>query len=247
MSAGAAVPAVDRTARTPRGARTRAKLLEAAEHVFATVGYHEASIVKITEQAGVALGTFYTHFEGKKEIFDEVVHGLSQRVRHAMSGASTGVSDRIEAERAGFRAFFDFTAEHPALYRIIRQAEFVSPEAMQRHYDNIVDGYATGLARARESGAIRDVDPVVSAWALMGAGELIGMRWVLWEDAGQIPEGVFEALMDLIRGALAPDGAAAGAHPGPEDADAPAKPLQKDGVDQQNLYKNSGHEEGKRP
>lgn len=197
-------PGTDRMARTPRGARTRAKLLEAAEQVFATVGYHEASIVKITEEAGVALGTFYTHFVGKKEIFDEVVLDLSQRVRHAMSAASSGSADRIEAERAGFRAFFEFTAQHPALYRIIRQAEFVSPEVMRRHYDNIVDGYAAGLADARTRGEIRDLDPVVTAWALMGAGELIGMRWVLWEDADQIPEEVFEGLMEVIRASLAP-------------------------------------------
>lgn len=43
----------------------------------------------------------------------------------------------------------------------------------------------------------------MAAWALMGAGELIGMRWVLWEDAAQrgpdgVPEHVFDALMDLI-------------------------------------------------
>src|SRR5690606_18201010 len=101
---------------------------------------------------------------------------------------------------------FRFTAQHPALYRIIRQAEFVSPEAMRAHYDNIVDGYAAGLARARDRGDIRPVDPVVAAWALMGAGELIGMRWVLWEHADQIPEPVFEALMDVIEGALAPGG-----------------------------------------
>lgn len=258
MSAGGAVQPVDRTARTPRGARTRAKLLEAAEHVFATVGYHEASIVKITEQAGVALGTFYTHFEGKKEIFDEVVLDLSQRVRHAMSGASRGVTDRIEAERAGFRAFFRFTAEHPALYRIIRQAEFVSPESMRRHYDNIVDGYASGLAAARERGDIRDVDPVVAAWALMGAGELIGMRWVLWEQADQIPEHIYEGLMDVIRGALAPDQSESGqpesgqpesgeSESGQSESSADrgrAKPLQKGGVDLRNPSENSGSTEG---
>ena len=38
---------------------------------------------------------------------------------------------RLEAERLGFAAYFRFTAEHPALYRIIRQAEFVSPEILQ--------------------------------------------------------------------------------------------------------------------
>ncbi|SOC57770.1 TetR/AcrR family transcriptional regulator [Ornithinimicrobium cerasi] len=193
-----------RVPRTPRGARTRARLLEAAEHVFATVGYPDASIVKITEEAGVALGTFYVHFAGKKEIFDEVVGDLSHRVRQAMSEASGRGRTRIEAEREGFRAFFRFTAEHPALYRIIRQAEFVSPEAMRAHYASIVDGYAEGLAQARERGDIRAVDPTVAAWALMGAGELIGMRWILWEQADDIPEHIYEALMDVVQGALAP-------------------------------------------
>ena len=200
---GTTVPG-PRAARTPRGARTRARLLEAAEQVFATVGYPEASIVKITEEAGVALGTFYVHFAGKKEIFDEVVLHLSHRVRLAMSEASGQAGSRLEAERAGFRAFFRFTAEHPALYRIIRQAEFVSPETMRAHYARIVDGYAAGLAEARARGDIRDVDPTVAAWALMGAGELIGMRWILWEQAADIPDDIYEALMDVVQGALAP-------------------------------------------
>lgn len=198
-------PATVRPApRTARGARTRARLLQAAEDVFATLGYPDASIVRITELAGVALGTFYVHFTGKKEIFDEVVRDLSRRVRQAMSEASSAAGTRLEAERAGFRAFFAFTAEHPALYRIIRQAEFVSPEVMRAHYDDICSGYAAGLERAVDQGQVRDLDPMVAAWALMGAGELIGMRWVLWEQAGQIPEEVFEQLMRLIEGALAP-------------------------------------------
>lgn len=193
--------------RTSRGTRTRAKILAAAEQVFATLGYHDASIVKITEEAGVGLGTFYLYFPGKAEVFDEVVRDLNHRVRQAMSVASAEASTRLEAERAGFRAFFRFTAEHPALYRIIRQAEFVSPSAMREHYSSIVEGYMEGLRSAQSRGEVRDVDPTVAAWALMGAGELIGMRWVLWEDeAGShpsgVPEPVFESLMDLIEVAL---------------------------------------------
>ena len=99
--------------RTARGTRTRAKLLEAAESVFASVGYHEASIVKITEAAGVGLGTFYLYFDGKQAIFDEVVEDLNRRVRHAMTDAAKSAGTRLEAERAGFRAFFRFTAITP--------------------------------------------------------------------------------------------------------------------------------------
>ena len=71
---------------TSRGAATRTRLLEAAETVFAELGYHDASIVKITEAAGVAQGTFYLYFAGKQEIFEELVRDLNRRVRHAMAG-----------------------------------------------------------------------------------------------------------------------------------------------------------------
>ena len=37
-----------------KGVETRQRLLDAAEEVFAELGYHDASIVKVTEAAGVA-------------------------------------------------------------------------------------------------------------------------------------------------------------------------------------------------
>ncbi len=79
-----------------------------------------------------------------------MVHDLNHRVRQAMSEASGAATSRLTAERAGFRAFFRFTAEHPALYRIIRQAEFVSPEAMRMHYSSIVEGYIAVLEVLQE-------------------------------------------------------------------------------------------------
>jgi AcrR family transcriptional regulator len=204
--------------RTARGNRTRAKILAAAEQVFAMVGYHDASIVKITEAAGVGQGTFYLYFESKIDVFDELVDDLNRRVRHAMIEASSQATTRLAAERAGFEAFFRFTAEHPALYRIVRQAEFVSPGALRRHYSRIVEGYMTGLDKARANGEVgHDVDPEVAAWALMGIGEIVGMRWVLWGGrwdegaeppsydtaAAEVPPHVFEQTMQFIERALA--------------------------------------------
>ena len=194
----------DGRALTKRGAETRARLLEAAEAVFAELGYHDASIVKITEAAGVAQGTFYLYFTGKREIFDELVRDLNRRVRHAMKEASSRGRTRLEAEALGFRAYFRFTAEHPALYRIIRQAEFVSPRMLQYHYDRLSRGYVEALRAARESGEIGDVDPEVTAWALMGAGELVGLRWILWERAGDIPEEVMAELERVVARVLEP-------------------------------------------
>lgn len=196
---------------TKRGEATRSRLLVAAEQVFADLGYHEASIVKITERADVALGTFYLYFDGKQTIFESLVVDLNRRVRHSMSEAMKGARDRLDAERRGFEGFFRFTAEHPALYRVVREAEFVSPAMLRLHYERIVEGYREGLADAQGRGEIAaEVDPEIVAWALMGAGELIGMRYLLWErdNAGrtppQIDPTVIDRMMQFIGKGLSP-------------------------------------------
>jgi AcrR family transcriptional regulator len=193
---------VDGRALSGRGAATRARLLEAAEGCFAELGYHAASVVKITEAAGVAQGTFYLYFASKKEIFDELVRDLNRRVRHAMKEGSSQGKTRLEAELLGFQAFLRFTGEHPALYRIIRQAEFVSPEMLHYHYDRLSEGYVEALRDAVARGEIGDVDPEVTAWALMAIGELIGMRWILWGGLPELPEPVSAELRRIIASVL---------------------------------------------
>lgn len=187
---------------SPRGVETRTKLLEAAEQVFADLGYHDASIVKITEAAGVGQGTFYLYFASKKEIFDELVRDLNRRVRHAMKEASSQGTTRLESELLGFGAYFRFTTEHPGLYGIIRQAEFVSPEMLRYHYEKMSEGYVEGLREAMERGETAQLEPEVTAWALMAAGEMIGMRWILWGDGKLLPEHVERELERIVRGVL---------------------------------------------
>jgi AcrR family transcriptional regulator len=187
-----------------KGLETRRRLLDAAEDVFAELGFYDASIVKITEAAGVAQGTFYQYFASKQEIFEELVRDLNARVRHAMQESASQGRDRIEQERLGFRGYFQFTSEHPALYRIIRQAEFVSPETLQYHYEKITEGYVDGLRRAMEQGEVAAGDPEVVAWALMAAGEMLGMRWMLWNGTREMPAAVLAELDRLIARMLAP-------------------------------------------
>jgi AcrR family transcriptional regulator len=195
---GEIATSVDGRPLSKRGERTRRKLLEAAEAVFAELGYHDASIVKITEAAGCGQGTFYLYFASKKDVFDELVVDLNHRVRQAMTEAASQGTTRAETERLGFAAFFRFTAEHPALYRIIRQAEFVSPETLQLHYERLTSGYVTGLQQAMEAGEIAEGDPELLAWALMGIGELVGMRWILWAGRDELSPQMLDELGRII-------------------------------------------------
>lgn len=190
--------------RTARGQETKRRILEAAEQVFLEHGYQGASVSRITDRAGVGQGTFYLYYPTKHEVFVELVDDLNRRVRQAMSVGAQRGSDRLESEREGFREFFRFTSQHPAIYRIVREAEIVAPEAMRRHYTRIVEGYSDGLTTAVAAGEIdADVDPQVTAWALMGIGEMIGMRWILWEGSdGEVPDEVLDQMMRFIQRGL---------------------------------------------
>lgn len=193
----------EETAELSQGQRTRARLLEAAEAEFGQKGFYEAQIVDITRRAGVAHGTFYTYFPSKEAIFIELVREINEQLRARLRAAIAGVHDRRQIERAGFRAFFDFIKDHARAYRIVREAEFVgSPAAGRWYYERLAQGYVPALAQAMREGQIRRLDPQLLAYALMGIGHFIGLRWVLWEGQA-VPNAVFETMMDFVLHGLA--------------------------------------------
>jgi AcrR family transcriptional regulator len=186
---------------TPRGQRTRAKLLKAAESVFGEKGYERASIADITRKGGVALGTFYVYFPDKQSIFVEVVDELGTRLRRLIGESTAACTGRMDVEREGLRTFFEFVREHPNLYRVVRQAEFVDEACYRRYYDRFAKGYVSGLSHAMEAGEVRRMDPEALAYCLMGIGDFLGMRWVLWEDNPGM-ERVLDTAMSLIQHGL---------------------------------------------
>ncbi len=190
---------------TRRGKATREKLLAAAEDIIGEKGYDRTSIAEITQRAGVAQGTFYIYFADKKAILVELVRELSHSLRQEIAQATAGLTDRMAIERAGLRAFFDFTHRHRNLYKVVRQAEFVDEKVYRWYYRRMAEGYARGLAQAMEQGQIRRLDPECLAYCLMGLGDFLGMRWILWNPEG-MPDDIFESIMAFIRNGLEVDG-----------------------------------------
>lgn len=186
-----------RIPKTARGRRTREKLLSAAEAEFGERGFHAVGIGDITRRAGVALGTFYVYFESKEEIYRDLVAYLSHRVRSWVGERVAGVSDRLTAERMGLEAFLEFTRQHPGLYRIISEAEFVANDAFVDHYMGFARAYRENLEKAGQRGDIREGDYEVWSWAIMGMMMFLGLRFADWDDATP-PAEVAAKVQDLI-------------------------------------------------
>jgi AcrR family transcriptional regulator len=187
---------------TKRSDRTKAKILDAAEEVFGRRGFHGSSIVEITRQAGVGLGTFYLYFPSKIEIYRHLLRARQEDFIRAAREATTGAGDQREVIRRAFRSFFDWIAQRPAVMRLLREAEFVDPTLLISLYDAPAAEYRERLGRAMKLGYIKETDPAVLAWCLMGMAEFSVLKWVVWPGAEQIDDERFEAFVEIFARAV---------------------------------------------
>jgi AcrR family transcriptional regulator len=185
---------------TARGEATRRRLLNAAEQEFGKKGYHGASISSITLRADLGQGTFYLYFHSKEEIFLTLVRDIGHQLRAHSASAIARAKNRLEAERLGLEAFLDFTNKHPGLYRIVQESQFVDPEVFREYYEKLAEGYAEALTRAARSGELAPGDGSVRAWAVMGIGHFLGLRYCLWNKQQPPPEVLEEVMSFITRG-----------------------------------------------
>lgn len=191
------VSSSDKKPKTARGKRTREKLLRAAEIEFGEKGFHEAGVSGITHRAGVALGTFYTYFESKEEIFEALVGYMSRRTRRWIAERVADAPDRMAAERQGLEAYIEFARLHKGIYRIISEAEFVANDAYREHYRTFAQAYKVNLKAASKRGDIREGDFEIWSWAIMGMAVTLGMRYTQWDESIPVSQ-IAEVVADLI-------------------------------------------------
>lgn len=210
MSITTQAPQTPGAPKTARGARTRAKILAAAEEAFGSLGYHRAGVTDITKTAGVAQGTFYTYFSSKEEILRELVMDLGHKLRAHLAAQVINSSDRLEAEEQGLRAFLEYLAEHPSLYRVLQEAQFVDEAIYQKYYETFARGYTEMLNAAARKGEIRAGNNEHRAWALMGLSHFLGVKYSLWDQRAKHGDGAFdpivETISDMLRNGLALSG-----------------------------------------
>ncbi len=186
--------------KTRRGEQTRQKILDAAEREIGSKGFAEASISTITAEADVAQGTFYVYFRTKEDVMRELVLRMGRRLRHHLTVATSGINSRLEVERRGIHAFFQFVRDNPNLYRVVMGMQFVDEATYRRYYEDFAAAYRTALEAAVERGEIAPGDAEVRAWALMGVCDMVGRRFALWDRSGALDRAAEEAFALIAQG-----------------------------------------------
>lgn len=194
--------------RTERADANRKALFRAAAHVVGKHGYAEASIGRITERCGLAQGTFYLYFASRQDLFDQLLPSVGEEMLAYVAKAVSGSKDFFEVEQRGLDAFFRYLTRNRGFFRILYEADVVSPDASRRHYDLIARKYLAVLARARREHQIRplsEAEEDVLVYMLMGARDYLYRNLVLGPHADEERRhAIVSAHINILRKGIAP-------------------------------------------
>ena len=174
--------------------RNRARLLEAAEAVFAAEGI-SVPVDLIAEKAGVGVGTLYRHFPTKEKLFEAILIG---RIEEIVDDARARVDS--DDPGAAFFAFLTHLVEESTLKRDLIQALLgagVEIElAVAGSKANLEEAVGRLLEVAQQAGAVRsDVSSAV-VLSLVGATCIAADQHPHTAD---LPEGILAIICDGLR------------------------------------------------
>jgi AcrR family transcriptional regulator len=151
----------------PRGDPTLERLLDGAQATFAERGYRAASISEICARSSVGIGTFYVHFEHKRELLRRVCVERSFLLTMSLTPA-------ILRDHGRLVALLLTVNDDPAAAGLLRawyEAVFEEPEVARFHSEwraSTLKVLTASIAQAqRESPSTSPrLDPALAAWTI---------------------------------------------------------------------------------
>lgn len=194
--------------REERAAKTREQLLMSAAKVVGAHGYRDASIQRITADAGMAQGTFYLYFGSRQALFDELLPHYGLQMLEKVRERAHGAKGFFEVEEIGVRAVFEYLVENPWFWRVLNEAEIEAPTAWSRHHTEVTRRYTKFLLRARKDGEIAtyaESELGTLAYLLIAARDYLYV-YHLNKSAMKdgIPDSVIKTYIHFLRHGLGP-------------------------------------------
>lgn len=184
---------------------TRARILAAALAEASHAGLHKASVARIAERAGVAIGNLNYHFGSRKELLRELMSTLVAELMPRLHAIDTADgADFFERQRAGLLAYLDHLRAHPEQVRLADEIKLHDPELYRRAASGWVERMAARIRAGIAQGALRSMDDAeiaAQAHFLLGARHFL--EQMLEGGGGPADAAVVDAYLALLRDGLA--------------------------------------------
>jgi AcrR family transcriptional regulator len=165
------------TVRLPASQRRR-QLLSVAINEFGTHGYHDTSMNRLADAAGVTKPVLYQHFASKRALYLELLRDVGGRLRDAITMAAAATTTPREQVESGFRAYFRFLADEPGAFDVLfgdiarKDAQFASVS------HEVEASLAESIAELMTFEDHDDDDKRVLAFGIVGLAEGTARYWV---------------------------------------------------------------------
>ncbi len=191
---------------------TRQSLMDAGLKVFSRVGYADATLDDIAEEAGVTRGAIYHHFGGKAELYNHVISEGWNRIMPAIERGIAEGSNGLEQLRRSFVYFIKFAVEDETfrainelmLFKTTMSEELEEGIEMKRvgtrgGVNNVADFVRKGI----EDGSIRpDVNALDAAVMIITLQNGLVAMWLMDPTLFSLKARA-EAMADLFFSGLA--------------------------------------------
>lgn len=104
-----------------RGEETRQSILDAAESIFADIGYGAARLDHVAQAVGIRRPSILYYFASKQELYDAVEGDIFASMHAFAQERTRGVSDPLKRLLALLDAWLDFNVARPSAARIIQR------------------------------------------------------------------------------------------------------------------------------
>ncbi len=134
---------------------TRQRILRVAASEFARLGFDQANVNVIAEQAGIGKGTIYLYFENKRDLFLAMLRSIAQAqltaVRAALAPNGT-LKQRLERL---FRAFAHLAEEESDSFNVYMSALYGVNRAFKTEATKLLRDYVAVIALMLEESQVR--------------------------------------------------------------------------------------------
>lgn len=172
----------DGTLLTARGVRTRAALLAASRRLFETEGYANTTIADITREAGRALGSFYTYFDNKEAVLEQLAEDFKSEVENRVTDLDLTNAEPYEVLREVCAVYWHTCKDHAGDLAAIFQASMLDERfavAWRSIRADARRNLAAGIRSASNAGLAHDPNPEATASALGSMMDYFCYVWLV--------------------------------------------------------------------
>ena len=185
----------------------RARILDAAETIFARHGFFAAKVSDVAKEAGVADGTIYLYFKNKDDLLISLFERRMQQLNGGLKAAIAGKPPR-EALRAFIRRYMEILADEPTATEVMT-IELRSSTKFMKEHDNpeFVDFLRTLggiISSAQDAGELDTaIPPHIAARMIFVLLDELALAWVLARTTSITggPPGTRPKKFDIVRAA----------------------------------------------